>query len=436
MKKKFYILCILLFAHAITAQKWQKCNAFQGVSGAYSTALCVHQGKLFQANHLGLRVSSDLGVTWKEVNNTCNNVFQLLSTGNRLYMIRSDFGCSDIQYSMDGGQTFIEEETGLAACSVVPSRVPNAYGIAWKSNVVLSLSGADSEWSKNDAQTTWNDITYFDPNDPADFFIKNDTCWATTNGTTSNGIAWSIDGLNWTSPPCTGIPGFYAPNQMAWVKGRVLMTGADTGAGAAGIDTILKYSDDYGNTFQEINIKKYLGPSVFFSPSGKQQTNNMFSGYGKLYLALSSQEIDSAPDLLVSNDLGNSFQRDTAGFPLKGASTLPVVNEMAFLNGWAFAQLNNGDVYRKLVGQTSVISPESGVSLAIFPNPVDNQLNWYSYESEKPHKYIIYNMHGQLIQQAALEGEEAVSVDHLNSGCYQILFFYDKLNYRISFMKK
>lgn len=389
----------------LQAQGWEPCNIALNNNNTFGTAVCVHNNTLFAANNSnGLQKSTDFGTTWTPVNpDIVAPQVELYSTGDRLYAVLHNSGCSYIQYSVDDGLSFQIDSTGLPRCYQGAVTSPSASGKAWTNHLIFSVAGPDWEFSRNTSESGWVDASYFDANDCSEFFIKNDTCWAATNGATSNGVAWSVDGINWTSPVSNGIPGFYMPAQIAWDNNRLLMMGSDVGAGGAGADTMLKYSDDYGLNFSDINIKQYLDGYMFFTATGKQPTLNMYTGYGKIYLALGNDVMGSAPELIVSSDGGQTFQKDTVGFPDNVPNTIFTITNMAFLNGWVFAQVNTGDLYRKHfsgVGLNESSNPEKAVRL--YPNPVEDVLQF-----SKPSGYRLTNLTGKLLS----EGKNVKEID-------------------------
>lgn len=411
MKKILATLIVALFITTTTkAQSWMPCNIATNGNSTNGTAVCVHNGKLFATNNsTGLQVSTDNGATWTLVNSTITSPgVDLYSTGDRLYSLLHNSGCTYIQYSTDEGVTFQIDTAGLPLCYSGASTIPSSGGKGWTNHLILSVAGPDWEFSRNTANPSWDDADYFDPNDCSEFFIKNDTCWAATNGATSNGVAWSTDGLNWTSPATTGLPTYYVPSQIAWNNNRLFMMGADVGAGNAGKDTILKYSDDFGLTFQDINIKQYLS-----HPS--QSTLDMFVGYNHLYLTLYNNLFGSAPDLIVSTDNGQTFTADTIGFP-NVVNTVFSIKEMAFLNGWAFAQLNSGDLYRKQIGSVGVTENTKSNNFQLYPNPAKNQLNITAEGKIK--KVEIADVTGRIV---LVENKNTIDVSALKSGIYSVI---------------
>jgi hypothetical protein len=415
MTKYILIFASILLHSQLLSQAWQKCNVYTGEHGTGNTAVGIHNGKLFAANSTsGLQVSTNNGQTWTVVNADILNASEIVSTGARLYVVSSGFGCSDIYYSTNDGVSFAKDSIGLPVCGVVAGRNPLASITAFKDILVASLDGPDFEFTKKNSDTAWKDITYFDPNDPGNFAVRNDTMWATTNGSTSNGIAWSTDGLNWTSPVCNGIPIYYVPNHLAWVGNRVLVNGLDVSNGV-GVDTILKYSDDYGNSFQDINIKQYLDGYAFFSFTGKQPIIGMYAGYNNLYLALGQDVLESAPELIVSTDKGNTFVKDTVGLPHNHLGSLFEITNMVFLNGWAFAQVNSGDVYRKKISSTSAIEEASLHPIKIYPNPAQSYFT-ISNPTQSNCTVCIYNCIGT--QLSTYINPATINVSHLPKGNY------------------
>ncbi|MBP6624868.1 MAG: hypothetical protein KA198_06835, partial [Chitinophagaceae bacterium] len=305
---KHFSLAILfsltyLFSHA---QGWMPCNLAVNSNATWGTAVCVHNNKIFACNnHHGLQVSTDNGQTWNVVNDTLGTTgIFLYSTGNRLYAIETNSGCSLIRYSINDGVSFEQDTIALPTCypntPLRPSTAGYGATVAWNNHLMMSLAGPDWEFSRNTNDSAWVDVAYFDANDCSEFYVNKDTCWAATNGATSHGVAWSTDGINWTSPVSTGIPTYYVPTQIAWNQDRLFMMGGDVAAANAGVDTILKYSDDHGLTFQDKNIKQYL-----LTPN--QSTRDIFSAYNNLYFTLANNINGSCPDLLLSTDNGQTF---------------------------------------------------------------------------------------------------------------------------------
>lgn len=436
MKSIFTILVFLAFSNFSKAQSWTACGLNVNNNSTSGTSLCVHNGKLFASNQNGIYVSTDLGNTFNQINTALTSSSKMLSTGNRLYVVTSSFGCSDIWFSTNDGMSFQQDTIGLPICSVVTGRRPSLNGKAWNNHLVISLDGPDWEWSKSDADTNWTDASYFDANDCSEFFVKNDTCWAATNGATSNGLAWSTDGINWTSPNSTGIPNYYVPAQIVWNGNRVLMSGSDLGAGAAGIDTILKYSDDYGLTFQEINIKQYLDGYAFFSYTGKQPILDMYSGYGHIFCTLGQDVLETAPELIVSKDNGLTFEKDTVGFPTNVLGTVFVINEMAFLQGWAFAQVNSGDVYKKQLTPSAISTTTNNLSkINIYPNPATTKLSFTGNDPNKKYSICIKNLLGHVIYKSKLINN-SVDIQQLNRGYYLCEIISDDDKQTLKFIKE
>lgn len=412
MKKNILtIIAAITNITLILAQTWQPCNLASNGNSTWGTAVCVHNGKLYATNNsTGLQVSTDNGATWSLVNaNITSPGVDLYSTSDRLYALLHNSGCTYIQYSTDDGVTFQADTAGLPSCYPNTILSPSAGGVSWNNHLMFSLAGPDWEFSRNTLNPKWDAANYFDPNDCSEFFVKNDTCWAATNGATSNGVAWSADGLNWTSPTSAGIAAYYVPTQIAWSNNRLLMMGMDVGAGNAGIDTILKYSDDYGLSFQNKNIKQYLA-----APS--QSTLDMFTYNNNLYLTLENDLFGSAPDLIVSTDGGQTFTTDTAGFPVV-PNTVFEIKDMAFLNGWAFAQVNSGDLYRKQIAAVGLNESQKTQSLfTISPNPVDGQLTISGPYAIKHVK--IFDVSGKLIMY--IEQQNTIEISALQAGVYFI----------------
>jgi hypothetical protein len=408
MKRIVLIAALLVGFQSISkAQSWQACNLSPNSNSTSGTSLCVHQGKLFATSSVGgLFVSTDLGQTWNLVNaSILSPQVNLYSTGDRLYALLHNSGCTYIQYSTDEGITFQLDSEGLPSCYDGAVTQPSTLGKAWDGHLIMSLSGPDWEFSRNTAEAAWTDVSYFDENDCSEFFIKNDTCWAATNGATSNGVAWSVNGVDWTSPPCVGISNFYVAGNMAWSDQRLFL------AGISG-DTILKYSDDYGQSFQDINIQPYLDGYAFFSQTGYQPINDMFAGYGSLFLCLGNDALESAPELLMSSDGGMSFTRDTLGFPTNVLGSNFTINDMAFLNGWAFAQVNSGDVYRRQITVTGLEETKNARLMQVYPNPTSNVIRWDSPADAK-----VFDMQGRQVLQA---NGTSLSLQELEDGIYWV----------------
>ncbi len=411
---------ITLLVHA---QAWQPCNLAVNNNNTWGTDVCVHNGKLFAVNNsAGLQVSVDDGATWTVVNaSVTSNGVDLYSTGNRLYSVLQNSGCSYIQYSTDDGATFQIDTAGLPVCYSGATTNPSTGGVAWTNHLMFSFAGPDWEFSRNTADPGWIDASYFDPNDCSEFTVKNDTCWAATNGATSNGVAWSVDGLNWTSPLSTGIPGFYVPTQIAWIGNKLLMMGHDAGAGNAGMDTILKYSNDYGLSFQEYNIKQYLDQSAFFSQTGKQPTLDIYTGYGKVYLALGNDVLETAPELIMSSDGGQTFSKDTVGFPNNVLGTNFQIKKMVFLNGWVFAQLSSGDLFRKQIATVGINESAAKTNIEIYPNPCTEFVTIKIENNLLQKSFSIYDQLGRLILNDKLTAAStSINVRSLPVGIYFI----------------
>lgn len=414
-----------LFVVIAQAQAWQPCNIGVNGNNTWGTAVCVHNNKVFACNNtVGLQVSTDNGATWSVVNSSIIGSLtsvDMYSTGNRLYIQQTNTGCMELQYSDNDGVTFQLDTLALPKCYAGSTQLPSSatYGatMTWNNHVIMSLAGPDWEWSRNTADAGWVDASYFDANDCSEFYIKNDTCWAATNGATSNGVAWSVDGLNWTSPSTVGLPPYYVPTSIAWNGNRLFMMGGDVGAANAGADTILKYSDDYGITFQEVNIKQYLDPSAFFSASGKQPTLDMFTAYGKLYLILGQDVLETAPELIVSNDNGMTFEKDTVGFPTAVLGSLFTIKDMEFHDGWVFAQLNSGDLFRKQVGPSGVqeVALSEG-DIVLYPNPASQEVSVSS--KNKIRGMQLMDMTGTLLSKSQ---NEKMDVSHLSAGIYFVV---------------
>lgn len=427
--KNLYLLVLFNLSHfIIQAQAWQPCNIGVNGNSTWGTAVCVHNNKLFATNNSsGLQVSNDNGATWTVVNDSIKSTgVDLYSTGNRLYSIETNSGCALIRYSTDDGVSFQQDTSALPICYPSTPLRPStsSYGatISWNNHMMMSLAGPDWEFSRNTIDSSWIDIAYFDANDCSEFFAINDTCWAATNGATSNGVAWSTDGINWTSPVSAGIPPYYVPTQIAWNSQRLFMMGMDVGAGNEGKDTILKFSDDYGLTFQDKNIKQYL-----MDP--QQATTDIFSAYNRVYFTLSNNLFGSCPDLMVSTDNGQTFTIDTLGFP-SIPSTVFEIKDMAFLNGWAFAQLNTGDLYRKQIAPTALEEMSLKKNpFQIYPNPATDMM--YITPKENIHSVEIMNITGTEIFKVK---DSVIDISSLPSSIYLIRIistsdqvFYQKL---------
>jgi Secretion system C-terminal sorting domain len=408
------------------AQAWQPCNLAVNNNSTGSTAMCVHNNKIFATNnHKGLQVSNDDGATWTVVNDSINwgSVF-LHSTGNRLYAIQTNTGCALIRYSLDDGVSFIQDTNALPICypntPLRPSTAGYGATVSWNNHMMMSLAGPDWEFSRNTNDTTWVDVAYFDANDCSEFFVHNDTCWAATNGATSNGVAWSVDGINWTSPNSTGIPIYYVPTQIAWHNKRLFMMGGDVAAANAGVDTILKYSDDYGLTFQDKNIKQYL-----IKPN--QATRDIYSANNHLYFTMANDINGSCADLLLSTDNGATFTLDTLGFPSE-VNTIFEIVDMGFHNGWAFAQLNSGDLFRKKIGPTSIAENNlDNGGFEIYPNPTQKMLHIVS--TKKIERIEILNLAGQILRQSSMQD---IDISDLAADMYfvKIICTHEKTIYK------
>jgi len=135
--------------------------------------------------------------------------------------------------------------------------------------------------------------------------------------------------------------------------------------------------------------------------------------------------------LIVSTNGGQTFTNDVEGFP-EVVNTVFTINGMAFLNGWVFAQLNTGDLFRKkiaIVGGTENIEQENPVT--IFPNPAENQLNITT--SQKVNSVKIMDISGKVI---ATDNQSTIDISTLDSGIYLLNIDTDNKNtYRSKFIK-
>lgn len=92
------------------------------------------------------------------------------------------------------------------------------------------------------------------------------------------------------------------------------------------------------------------------------------------------------------------------------------------------------EIYDPNYSQIANLLKEQGTAIAVYPNPVSDQLNIYANINSTSLKYTIYNMSGQVMSSGNLNaGYNNISVSALPGGMYNILV--DDKDERIHFSK-
>ncbi len=289
---------------------------------------------------------------------------------------------------------------------------PNMWTTWGNDHLIAIFESAQASLIYNISSGKWEYIPGISGNMPRGYCSRNDTLWASSEGKSHTGAMWSIDGINWNFTTGTGLDQWEYPNLIKWHNNRLFMYTNHYQKGDR-----LRYSDDYGETFHEIDLTPY-----FSDKSSINKVKDIFSCNGNLYISLATFFPPAgSPNLLVSTDNGETFVADTLGFPVGDDGKFLEVNygALVYNNGWLFAQLKNGDLYRKYIGQASSVSNQSELlSIEVFPNPVDSKLNIKVKETVN---IKIVNVLGIVVDTQKLNvGNNWIDISTLTKGIYFI----------------
>jgi hypothetical protein len=140
-----------------------------------------------------------------------------------------------------------------------------------------------------------------------------------------------------------------------------------------------------------------------------------------VYLTLGNDVLETAPELIMSSDGGQTFSKDTVGFPNNVLGTNFQIKKMVFLNGWVFAQLSSGDLFRKQIATVGINESAAKTNIEIYPNPCTEFVTIKIENNLLQKSFSIYDQLGRLILNDKLTAAStSINVRSLPAGIYFI----------------
>lgn len=376
--KLFYSFFTLLFISNLSVSQWQATQSSL-ISNETVYDIVEHKGELFGAiNSKGLVRYN--GISWDSVpasgftfNANSIHIERIASNDNFLYTVVQNQSCASsmIYKSTDSGVTFIPDTAGLPKYNCNNEIETISYIYSLNDYIVVVLNRGT--YFKKPTDASWianvNPSTQF-----AEFWEEYNNKW----------YAWynyklhvsSDKGITWNTPTNTNIPNYYLAKVVnvdqstgrIYLAGRIITTSQPK----------MFYSDNEGVTWDSVAINQFLTLDWI---GNKQQILGMVSQGNFIQLNVVNNSNGSHPDVLVSNDGGNSFTIDTAGLPANSFGTV-ASRKMLLYDNNVFMALNYNDIYKKSIGGSTSIREDINTNeYTIYPNPTNdfiriNKLNY------------------------------------------------------------
>lgn len=417
MRRNSPLLLLLFVPQLANAQAWMPCG-LTSVPFEPNTALCVHQGKLYEHNSLGLKKSVD-GATWVDVpvDGLFGSITHLVSTGDRLYAgTFENFSTSSaIYWSTDEGATWNMDTVGLPEHALNPGYKAAIQQLhAFDGHLYAELDYMESYYTKSQTDASWAASDWLLTNDPGTYNHSGDTLLTCSKGSDSHGFAWSDDhGATWHTPACTGLPAGWGGQQIAYDAGtgRLYTAGLDW----ALMQRQLYRSDDFGATWDLMPL-----PIANNGQFNAQNFGPLHASAGALFVSLSNSQDNTAPDLMLSTDGAATFAKDTVGLPNDPYSTL-YVSHFVEHNGELFILVNANDVFHRGFGTTAVTEVPAGVTgIQAYPVPCRGPLHVTAAGLGERCLFSLHDARGRTVRTGTLLNGRTLQLTGLQAGHYTL----------------
>jgi photosystem II stability/assembly factor-like uncharacterized protein len=406
------ILCTLGLAVSIfTAHaQWTQTSAGGG------SDITAHNGKLFAlTTSQQLIVSTNNGGSWSDVTTDTleGRPDFLASAGNRLYVATYNVNNAHglIYYSTDDGASWTLDTVGMPNALLQPPGKGDVRKLLSYDGdrLVANFGGVDAYCTKRTTDAAWTVMTDLASHDPDHYITKGDSLMAIGTGAI---IKYSTNGgQSFSDISSTGLPSAYAPTCVhRSTTGRIYM--------ALNLfiqqRTALFYSDDFGATWDSLNIYSYVKTNFV----GQRQTiTALFSRGNAVYMAFNNDKSNTTADIFRSDNAGQTFVKDTVGLKIDNFPTEQVLRFYEHDNR-LFSVHNNTDIhYTNLGGAPIGLAEHREGAIRIYPNPTTADI----YFSEGVHRVQVYGVNGVLYFEEK-DTVDALQLQRIPKGMYIIVF--------------
>ncbi len=365
MKKVFLLGAIVLMAVSSLHAQWLAANRAQSQDVKANGYLLVSNGTMYlwnEENHF--QISTDNGATWSdppdEIGGANPHVKKMVEAAGRVYA-SLNFGTGNgvVIYSTDKGTSWIADTTGAPGHALGWDGMPAVSDIycwghwlyvKWDRPVAYSLKAFDGSYD-------FNTFVNQGINNPYSVIAKGDTLFFA-----GAKIYYTIDGgANFVTPANNGYSGY---GGKLFVDGSRLYMFAYKEFGKP---CYLYYSDDNAENWTEVDVstltsKKTVNGDPYFPIT-------YFIKGNRIEFVAGQEKFNSPGNVWKSNDLGTTWEADTAGLP---TTFFDGVSSLAYTpDGYLWAVPDHNNIYKQKIseGGSNVVAITPSTPLRIFNNP-------------------------------------------------------------------
>lgn len=409
----FSLFLILISAASIKCQEWQKLDLESfGMKDAVSIES--HRGVFLVSNFNVINPSQQLwksndGVTdyqWVETDPLPSgySIEKLTSAGTVLYSetYQPTKNLSLVWRSFDNGESWDLDTAGMLNSNRV------MYFDAMFDGSIICQKQGDDVYQVRLMEGEWGvlDTFYKNNNDPLAF-------------TTYSSKVYAVDPLGaWKADSPTGeyerlgksgLPSYNTYHDIAVHQNNIYLIGQEYQQPVK-----LYKSTDGGETW---SVKEFEELQAKNSWNQWQSPKAFFVLENRLYLSLSNDEAGSALDLLYSEDGGETWVKNSAGFEDDPNGT-DAVAKMVSHNGKIFALTALGDLYYQELASSSIKNLSNEEFFTTYPNPCNDIIKVNAF---KPMEVSLEDLNGRVVRKFVLNAKEnQLDVSDISEGVYLI----------------
>lgn len=384
-KSNLLIICYLLLSFSLNAQ-WQQAN---GTTEKKVTSFTNNTSNLFAGTFDGVLISVDGGQNWATTG-LSSDVFALIVADNRIFAANESNG---LAMSQDDGETWTASNSGLT-----PGLNINSF--AYNGDVIFA--GTNNGMFKSESfGSNWTDITNNLSNSHITTVSVSD--YGVAVGTNGGGIFSSLNGGNSWNSYSQGLTDLFITSFYMTPEYDMF---------AATYSGIYKFDMD--------------NPGWVLSSSGitNLEVNYLYSTESVVYAGTQNG------GLFASFDGGGSWISFSNGLPASN------INAMYSNESYLFVGTETDGVWMRPLSEFTKIDDNHLQSLtAIYPNPVNDELNIEKIGNEEHLLYKINNPLGQTIINGQMNEKIQINTSEFNQGLYFLIIEHNSMIETIKFLK-
>lgn len=409
----FSLFLILISAASIKCQEWQKVDLESfGMKDAVSIES--HRGVFLVSNFNVVNPSQQL---WKSIDGVSSyewvetdplpsgySIEKLTSAGAVLYSetYQPTKNLSLVWRSFDSGESWDLDTAGMLNTNRV------MYFDAMFDGSIICQKQGDDVYQVRLMEGEWGvlDTFYKNNNDPLAF-------------TTYSSKVYAVDPLGvWKADSPTGeyerlgksgLPSYNTYHDIAVHQNNIYLIGQEYQQPVK-----LYKSADNGETWTVIEFEELQAKNSW---NQWQTPKAFFAHENRLYLSLSNDEAGSGLDLLYSEDGGETWVNNSAGFEDDPNGT-DAVAKMVTHNGKIFALTSLGDLYYQDLGSSSINDLAKKEVFNTYPNPCQDYV--FIHASEKMN-ISLTDLNGRVIKEFLVtERKNQLDVSDIDKGVYML----------------